>query len=257
MSYILEALRKMEKQRKQDSIEGSWVESLTAELEGEKKETHRAMRWLVAASVFFGLAGIITGFVLYHDSRIPEKGPVPLVQETKADPKPERPQATTEQALGVPASPAGNQQTQAMEKSPAALTRPNVGLQALTLSEVRAARLAGEEAQDSKRPKGLTIPRDEGREIQSPREMEEVAPKRVPPAPESPQPQDNVTDLTGRYRLSSTGEMNQKKYATLDRNDYSIGDEFMGMVITDIQRDRVHLKGKADGRRYVIRFGYR
>ncbi|MEW6667846.1 MAG: hypothetical protein AB1512_21765 [Thermodesulfobacteriota bacterium] len=51
--------------------------------------------------------------------------------------------------------------------------------------------------------------------------------------------------------------MNQKKYATLDRNDYSVGDEFMGMVLTAIERDRVHLKGKADGQRYVIRFGYR
>jgi hypothetical protein len=75
--------------------------------------------------------------------------------------------------------------------------------------------------------------------------------------PAAPLPQEKEIVLTGRYRLSSTGEVNQKKYATLDRKDYSVGEEFMGMVLTAIERDRVHLKGKTDGQRYVIRFGYR
>lgn len=233
MSYILEALRKMDKQRKQDSTEGSWVESLTAEPEEEKEETHRPMRWLLAASVFFGLAGIITGFALYHGSQTPEKGP-------------------------VSSPPARSQEAQAVEKAPPR-PKPKVETQALTVSEIKAALVAKEEGQEGRKPKDAPVQKEGSQEIKSHPEAEAkvIVPKMVPPAPDAPLPQDKVMDLTSRYRLSSIGEVNQKKYATLDRKDYSVGDEFMGMVITAIERDRVHLKGKADGQRYVIRFGYR
>jgi hypothetical protein len=239
MSYILEALRKMDKQRKLDSADGSWVESLTAEPEEEKEETHRPVRWLVAASIFFGLAGIITGFVLYSGSQIPDKEPSPTVQERKAPPQPERTAAAPE-VSALPSASSRSEEAQPLDKAPPK-PRPKVETQALTVSEIKAALVAKEESQEVKKaPEAKVVP-----------------PEPVPSAPGSPLRQDKVIDLTGRYRLSSTGEVNQRKYATLERNDYIVGDEFMGMILTAIEKDRVHLKGKADGQRYVIRFGYR
>ncbi|MEW6667843.1 MAG: hypothetical protein AB1512_21750 [Thermodesulfobacteriota bacterium] len=249
MSYILEALRKMDKQRKQDSTDGSWVESLTAEPEEEKEKPHRPVRWLVAASIFFGLAGIITGFVLYHGSQAPEKEPAPAVQAKKAPAKPER-------TVQAPSAPARSEEAQAVEKAPPR-PRPKAESQAQTLSEIKAALVAREESPEVKKPRAAPVAKEESQEVGKPPEAKVVSPAPALPGPGAPPRQDKVVDLTGRYRLSSTGEVNQKKYATLDRNDYSVGDEFMGMVLTAIERDRVHLKGKVDGQRYVIRFGYR
>jgi hypothetical protein len=216
MSYILEALRKMEKQRRQDRGEASWVETLTAKPEEEKGEIRGPVRRLVAASVFFGLAGIVAGSVLYFGSQGSEREPLPAVQERG----PAAPPRTVPQAAPPP------QAVQAPAREAAApKPRPKPETRALTVSEIKAARIAREESGEGK--------------------------------PESASRQEKVIDLTGRYRLSAIGEVNHKKYATLDRNDYSVGDEFTGMVLTAIEQDRVHLKGKADGQKYVIRFGQR
>ena len=67
---------------------------------------------------------------------------------------------------------------------------------------------------------------------------------------------DRPIDLSRKYKLTSTGEVNDRKYATIERDDYFIGDKFMGMVISDIRRDRVYLRKDGSSQRYVIIFRY-
>ena len=63
-------------------------------------------------------------------------------------------------------------------------------------------------------------------------------------------------DLTQKYKLTSTGHTNGRKHATIDKKTCRIGEKFMGMIITDIQKDSVHLKDKSTDERYVIVFRY-
>lgn len=222
MSYILEALRKMERQRRRDAGEETWADTLTAGPEEEVAKAGGPGRWLVAASVFFGLAGIVAGFFLYHGTQAPETDPIPAARVERA------PAASA--PAGKPADPA--------EKT-ALPAKPEAGVQPLTLSELKATAPGKDEPLVERKsgPPGPQVPA-------------EVSSADLPRL-------DRVIDLTARHRLSSTGEIGGRKFATLDREDYFVGDRFMGMLITDIQQDRVHLKAKGDGQRYVIIFRYR
>ena len=79
----------------------------------------------------------------------------------------------------------------------------------------------------------------------------------IAPISRTPQKPVDIIDLTDRYRLTSTGVVDKRKYATIDRQDFFKGDIFKGMLIVDIEKDRVYLMGEKSRQRYVIVFRYR
>jgi hypothetical protein len=70
-------------------------------------------------------------------------------------------------------------------------------------------------------------------------------------------PDGGLIDLTDTYKLTSTGMVEDRAYATIDRQTYHTGDCLSGMVITAIKSDRVYLEERRDGRRFIIVFPYK
>ena len=230
MSYILEALRKMEQHKRRDSKSESWVDELSSESELEKTDSKRQNRLIVAVSIFFGVSGIITGFLFYHGNEVQEKNRTSFVQSEHAAEGLTTPPVARD--TNTTPSPVQN------KKEPAEKAFPS-SLKGVTFSEIISNLSMKEGAADREKPPvkktTRTLP-----------SVSSLLPK-----------QDTMIDLTGSYRLTSTGKANNRKYATIDRSDYYLGDEFKGMIITGIGKDRVHLKGKERGRRYVIIFRYK
>jgi hypothetical protein len=78
-----------------------------------------------------------------------------------------------------------------------------------------------------------------------------------PEAPPIPKPAP-VVDLTTRYKLTATGEMHDRKVATIDGKVYTEGDAFKGgLMVSRIAKDRVFLTDREKGAKYVIIFRYR
>jgi len=224
MSYILEALRKMERQTRRDSQPESWVDDLSAPSDEEKIGDKRTSKLLVAVSIFFGASGIITGLLFYEGNQAVEKNQNPIIQSKPVldSPKSAPPEASRN-----------------LNKKPESVPPP--WAKGVTLSEIRTK---------------LTV-KDKGANKEKLGLIDIEKSKSVPTAvPKLPRHRTEI-DLTNSYRLTSTGEMNNRKYATIERNDYYIGDEFRGMIITDINKDRVRLKGKESGQPYVIIFRYK
>ena len=224
MSYILEALRKMERQTRKDSQSESWVDDLSVESEGERAAVRGPNRLLMAASIFFGVSGIITGLLLYEGKQAVEKNQNPIIQS-----KP---------VVNSPKS-APPKVTEYPNKVSGSVSKASV--KGVTLAELNAKLSAKSKKADKENPSAENLERG----------------KSVPPPPPQIPKSKTMIDLTNSYRLTSTGAMNNRKYATIERKDYYIGDEFMDMVITDIKRDRVHLKGKRNDQTYVIIFRYK
>jgi hypothetical protein len=66
-----------------------------------------------------------------------------------------------------------------------------------------------------------------------------------------------TVDLTNRFKLSSTGTSAKGGYASIDGGTYYLGDEFEGMMIMEIRRDRVFLKEKNGWQQFKIVFRYK
>lgn len=224
MSYILEALRKMERQTRKDSQPESWVDDLSVESEEERAVFRGPNRLLVVVSIFFGASGILTGLLFYEGKQGMEKNQNSIIQ--------------TKPALDNPKS-APPKASRDLNKIPESVPPPQA--KGVTLSEIRT-RLTVEEKEANKEKLELI-------------DLEKGTP--VPKALHKLPKHKTAIDLTNSYRLTSTGAMNNRKYATIERHDYYIGDEFMDMVIKDIKKDRVHLKGKENDQTYVIIFRYK
>jgi hypothetical protein len=231
MSYILEALRKMEKQKRRDSRTESWIDELsveTGEVEGGEKGPGRM---LVMISILFGIAGIFAGLLFYHAGQIPDRDIAADIQSKAAG---QEAKTTREAAKAVHAEPApASKQRIPVEKDAPGPSR------GVTLSDIKA---------------GLDIKKgieDKGTGLVLKVDTDPSPPQSTPDRP------NRLNDLTDRYRLTSTGKANNRKYATIDRRDYRIGEGFEGLVITDIEKDRVYLRKKQGTQRYVIIFRYR
>ncbi|MBW1887935.1 MAG: hypothetical protein JRI52_06240 [Deltaproteobacteria bacterium] len=224
MSYILEALRKMERQTRKDSQPESWVDDLSMESEEEKTVVRGPNRLLVAVSIFFGASGILTGLLFYEGKQAVEEKRNPIMQS----------KTVLDSPKSVPPTASGD-----LKKVPESVPSPQA--KGVTLSEIRT-KLAMKDKGANKEKLGLI-------------DLEKS--KSVPTAVSKLPKHKTVIDLTNSYRLTSTGAMNNRRYATIERHDYYIEDEFMDMVITDIKKDRVHLKGKGNGQPYVIIFRYK
>jgi hypothetical protein len=201
----------------------------------------------------------------------PETAPVKEVAPKEKDPPKQAKTETAVQALTLSDSrstAADKADSERKEKTPGAkvevpapakekdLTpvKKETRVQAVTLSEIKP--VVAEKAGISEKEK----PPSPKVEVPAPAKEKAPSQKVEIPAPTAPPPQarqERVIDLTDRHRLTSTGSVKERKYATIDRNDYFIGDEFKGMVVTAIEKDRVQLRGKGDGQRYVIIFRYR
>jgi hypothetical protein len=237
MSYILDALRKMERQKRRDSGTESWVDQLTGESDEEKSEAKGQGRLIVGVSIFFGVTGIIAALLFYFDTPVLEKEGSQAVQTGPVQAKTERAQqVSSDLATTAPASP--RMEGLPKDQGPSPL-KTEAGVKALTLSEIQSA-LAGK-TEGAENEKSLGAKSD---------------PPLTTSLPSHPK-QTGVIDLTARYRLTSTGNANDRRVATIDGKDVYTGDEFAGMVITEIERDRVHLKRKGDGQRYLIIFRYK
>lgn len=224
MSYILEALRKMERQTRRDSEPESWVDDLSMESEEEKTVVRGPNRLLVAISIFFGASGILTGLLFYEGKQAVEEKQNPIIQSKTVLDSPKSAPPTASRDLN---------------KVPESVPPPQA--KGGTLSEIRTT-LTVKDKRARKEKLGLID-----------LEKSKSVPTAVPKLPKHK----TAIDLTNNYRLTSTGAMNNRKYATIERHDYYIGDEFMDMVITDIKKDQVHLKGKENGQPYVIIFRYK
>ena len=72
-----------------------------------------------------------------------------------------------------------------------------------------------------------------------------------------PSESQTMVDLTNKFKLTSTGTSANGRYASIDGITYYLGDEFEGMILTNIQRDRVFLKEKKGWQQYKIVFRYK
>ena len=283
MSYILEALRKMERQRRTESEGDSWVRDLSA-LPEEERTRHRNPGFIViVASLVFGVCGLLTGVLLYQGNDASERAePAPARHEQGLQPRPvqtpiQNPSisedtgpkdtgGTPSTASAPPAPPQGVTLSAVKASLPASLKATAAGkekvmgtreaLPPILPDDVEEAE--GMEAAGSAR-KGLSDKSETGEDaMEGTVVLKKDAPLVPPLSPTASKGSsgDRVIDLTQRYRLTSTGEVNARKYATIERNDYFIGDAFMGMTVSDIHRDRVYLRGKDPSRQYVIIFRY-
>jgi len=274
VSYILEALRKMERQRRHESEPESWVEDVSAESDEERIRGKSPGLMIIAVSIFFGICGVVTGILLYQGNDVPRPS-----EKVAAQTKP-LPQSTAPSSVGQDDRNGGRTTPIPLprqgepKKEKGSLPPPRgVTLSAIKASQPKPSPLFGKEA--AKDPALPPILSDDVA-AEKPPAVKEVIPKPVPnekedvmegavvlksnaplPPKISEEPlSDRAIDLTRKYRLSSTGEVHDRKYATIERNDYFIGDNFMGMVISDIQRDRVYLRKDGSSQRYVIIFRY-
>lgn len=67
---------------------------------------------------------------------------------------------------------------------------------------------------------------------------------------------DPLIDLTWIHNLTGIGKIGERRYATIDRLDYTVGSNFAGKTITEIFSERVYLEQATNSgtRRYVLRF---
>ncbi len=237
MSYILDALKKMERQRRLDSQMESLLDNISLEPLEEKAGGRTPSRLIVAASIFFGVSGLLAGLIFYHGNKVPVSDrvatakPKPPLQQQPAKPAPVQKDAVSSEGTGS-LSPVGR-------VTPAEIKpRPEPEEAVKEQGEQTAIKPEFEQEKAVKEP-------DEPAEVKPRLELEKTVRELGKPF-----------DLTGTYKLTSTGEMNNRKYATIERQDYHIGDLFKDMIITDIRNDRVFLKGKKPGQHYVIVFRY-
>jgi hypothetical protein len=273
VSYILEALRKMERQRRHESDTESWVEDVSAEPEEERDGRKGPGFIIIGVSIFFGICGVLTGVLLYQGDSASDQGGKVTVNTA--------PSATSEKAKPTP----GNRKEKAeVNGQPTPLPRHEEGKKGqqakpkgVTLSAIKEAQppptLPAKVAkgqptlppvipEDAPQKRAIDTVKDA--QIPKPEKKEDVMAGTVLIKPEVPPPEKKQEDpaerpsidLTRQYKLTSTGEVNDRKYATIESNDYFIGDAFMGMTVSDIQRDRVYLKKEGSSRRYVIIFRY-
>jgi hypothetical protein len=261
VSYILEALRKMERQRRHESGSESWVEDVSSEPEEERSRRSRAGLVIITVSIFFGICGVLAGILLYQES----DAPTPKVT-AQSRPRPQR-------AGPIPTDSSPQPDTQ---QAGAALPQPK----GVTLSAIREVQPAPprpaavrEMEKDAALPPILSDDAGGIRDMDIPKAVQDTVPKDKEGAmeggavllksdaqlPEKRQEEPaggRDIDLTRMYRLTSTGEVDDRKYATIESKDYFVGDHFMGMVVSDIRRDRVYLSKEGSSQRYVIIFRY-
>lgn len=225
MSYILEALRKMERQRRRDSEPESWIDDLSAQPDEGPGGGKAPGRMLVAVSILFGISGILAGILFYHGNLSPEAVPG-ISEELRAAPEGLGAASKgTREAAARPVPPPGGEEG-AAARSP---------LRGVTLSEIKTE---------------LAARNDEKTGTETVRGQGSVSPL-LPPV------KNRVIDLTDRFKLTSTGRVNDRPCATIDRRDYYVGDAIMNMVVSEIEKDRVYLRDGESGQRYVIVFRYR
>jgi len=299
MSYILEALRKMERQRRSESEGDSWVEDLSALPEGEHTRKRNPGFIVIVASIVFGVCGLLTGVILYHGNGNPEKADSAVVKPVGGDqtlgkqvqPEPSKTvqrktaQTQTEQLQTAQAKAKENSLPKDAKETPPAPESTPSPPQGITLSALKASLPVsskapgpgiekgqgrtgeplppilsddadGPEGADTEKTARKAVPGGEADTMSGMVTLKSDAPPPLTQGVSEGSSTDRVIDLTQRYRLSSTGEVENRKYATIERNDYFIGDTFMGMTVSDIQRDRVYLRGKDPSRQYVIIFRY-
>lgn len=259
MSYILEALKKMEAQRKGDNLPESWVDNLTVTPPKEKAGIINGSRLIVAVSILFGVCGISIGLLLFYTGQAPNKSlPVanPVVpQSTKKTIRADTPPSPVISPKYQTAT-TSETSSKDMALSTSGLLIPERPLKkdggagklpAMTKSFDNIRQLSEKEiSNDNKKHGGI---------------KKAAAVSTDLPVTSRPSPPELINleliDLTNQYKLSSTGDTNGRKYATIEKNSYHIGDAFNGMIITGIKKDRVNLKGENDVRNYVIIFRYK
>ena len=272
MSYILEALRKMERHRRHESEPESWVEDVSAEPEEGRTGRKSPGLIIIVVSIFFGICGVLTGMLLYQGDDVPRPGEK-IAAQTKPFPQPLK---TAPQA-------AGQDERNSDKTAPLPLPRESQkGLlptpRGVTLSAIKDSQPTPtpppkrEAAKDPALPPILSDDVGGRQEINAQKDVQDPLPEKKEDVMEgavllksdAPLPEkafeepakDRPIDLSRKYKLTSTGEVNDRKYATIERDDYFIGDNFGGMVISDIQRDRVYLSKDGSSQRYVIIFRY-
>ena len=217
----------MEGQSRRELQSESWIDNISAGFEEERDKSKSPGRFLVAVSIFFGVSGIIAGLLFFHKNYIPEPLPQFVLQSNREIPGNNKSVVSNVKLI----SPKKNLIGSARTLPPA--------LKGVTIFEIK-----------NKAVKKKSTPtRGKQEFIKKENTLTTVSSRS--------QKQKKVIDLTNQYRLTSTGMTNSKKYVTIGGNDYYINEEFMEMTITDIGKDRVYLKGKGDGNRYVIIFRYR
>ena len=274
MSYILEALRKMERQRRHESEPESWVEDVSAEPEEGRTGRKSPGLIIIAVSIFFGICGVLTGMLLYQGDDVPGPGEK-VAAQTKPLPQPPKIATTSidqDDGNGDRTKPSQSSREPKKEKGPAPIPK------GVTLSAIKASQPTPSPPPKREAEKAPSLPPilsdDVGgkQEINAQKDVQDPLPEKKKGVMEgavllksgSPLPEkineepakDRAIDLSRKYKLTSTGEVNDRKYATIERDDYFIGDNFMGMVISDIQRDRVYLSKDGSSQKYVIIFRY-
>ena len=270
MSYILEALRKMERHRRHESEPESWVEDVSAEPEEGRTGRKSPGLIIIVVSIFFGICGVLTGMLLYQGDDVPGPG-----EKIAAQTKPSS-QSTAPSSIDQDDRNGGRTTPIPLPREPEKGSLPPP--RGVTLSAIKDAQptpsppAKREAAKDPALPPVLSDDVSGKQEINAQKDVQDPLPEKKEGVMEgavllksdSPLPEkineepakDRAIDLSRKYKLTSTGEVNDRKYATIERDDYFIGDNFVGMVISDIQRDRVYLRKDGSSQRYVIIFRY-
>lgn len=254
MSYILDALGKMEKQKARDSEKESWVNDLSVDSEEDRKHHKRSSKVIVGVSIFFGICGIVGGLLLNSNGGNQER----IAEEVILK---EKPILNTE-----PVMPDKRTGSTILGKDKINAEKPiSIAEAEKELKEKKD--VATIEDQTPYQPPVIPGPKPENiHEIKATLSGRQDTKKKI--IVQNKNRQDGIVekpatkmqkmiDLTGRYRLTSTGKVDGKKYATIEGNDYFIGDSFKNMVVKDIGKDRVFFAGKEGNKDYIIIFRYR
>ena len=226
MSYILEVLKKTEQQKRmRESGPGSWVDDLTREPAKTASTRNTLKRFIVAFSILFIIFGISTGLYLSQRSNVHEE----IVKQ----------EATVKTESSSKRIPEVRNVEPEISLEPIEKKSPPKGI---TLSE--AATLQAPEADLQNRNSDTPSIR---------RKDSAGKTEKVLPFPESRK----TVDLTNKFKLTSTGTSATGRYASIDGATYYLGDEFEGMILTKIQRDRVFLKEKNGWQQFKIVFRYK
>ena len=226
MSYILEVLKKIEqKKRMRESQPGSWVDDLTREPVKNTITQDNRKRFIIALYILFGICGISFGLFLSQRSNVHE-----VTVKPEATLKMESPPIRAPKVENV---------------------KPEISLKPI---------------EKKAQPKGIRLSEAEATQLHKADLKSRVSavsparPKESSGKTEAvfPQSESQATvDLTDRFKLSSTGKTAKGRYASIEGVTYYLGDEFEGMILTNIQRDRVFLKEKNGWQRFKIVFRYK
>lgn len=267
MSYIIEALKKMEQDKERAKRKDSWLHENDIPIAAGSGQSTPKGRWLIIGSLAIGLIGFAGGVMLWLDARADRTRLQAISTQPVRPPASKSAKMTPPSAPPIlPASPSVSDP--AIQARPPATPLPASEAAPITPIETPVSEngaLAGLESAPSG---ALKRNAPAGQASIMPAKIDADPPTsrtngtssiaaRPAIAPKTAKTEPIPIDLTAQYRLTSTGDDGGRPYATINGKMCYEGDLFMGMRVSKVETDRVFLVDKTGRRRYQIVFRYK